>query len=114
MNITLLLQPPAMLYFYFIFKYLYRTLFINPLSSFIILERIVQTVCWFSLNNSETVKAATLAFCSIQLHLIRDVRTKFGIPYSLQSPDIGQNSDGGISDFRIPGQSLTKRNCHNS
>ena len=27
--------------------------------------------CWFSLNNSETVKVVTLAFCSIQLHFIR-------------------------------------------
>ena len=27
---------------------------------------------------------------------------------------MGQNSDGGISDFRISGQSLTKINCHNS
>ena len=36
--------------------------------------------------------------------------------YSLlpQSPDIKQNSDGVISDFRISGQSLVKRNCHNS
>ena len=31
-----------------------------------------------------------------------------------QSPDIGQNSDGGISDFQISGQSLIKENCHNS
>ena len=31
-----------------------------------------------------------------------------------QSLDIGQNSDGGISDFRISGQSLIKENCHNS
>ena len=31
-----------------------------------------------------------------------------------QSPDIGQNSDGDISDFRISGQSLIKENCHNS
>ena len=31
-----------------------------------------------------------------------------------QSPDIGQNSDEGISDFRIPGQSHIKRNSHNS
>ena len=30
-----------------------------------------------------------------------------------QSPDIGQTSDGGISDFRISGQSLIKENCHN-
>ena len=31
-----------------------------------------------------------------------------------QSPDIGQNSHGGISDFRISGQSLKKENCHDS
>ena len=30
------------------------------------------------------------------------------------SPDIGQNSDKGISKFRISGQSLIKVNCHNS
>ena len=29
-----------------------------------------------------------------------------------QSPDIGQNSDGGNSDFQISSQSLIKRNCH--
>ena len=62
----------------------------------------IPPLCWFSLNNSETVKAATLAFCSIQLHLIRDVRAKFGIPYSAQSSDIGHNSDGYFRflDFR--------------
>ena len=32
----------------------------------------------------------------------------------LQSPDIGQNSDGDISDFQISGQSLIKENCLNS
>ena len=31
-----------------------------------------------------------------------------------QSTDIGLNSEGGISDFRISGQSLIKENCHNS
>ena len=31
-----------------------------------------------------------------------------------QSPDIGQNSDGGISDFRISAQSFIKENCYNS
>ena len=31
-----------------------------------------------------------------------------------QSPDIGKNSDEGISDFRISAQSLIKENCHNS
>ena len=35
--------------------------------------------CWFSLNNSETLKAVTLAFCSIQWHFIRDIRSKFHI-----------------------------------
>ena len=34
---------------------------------------------WFFLNNSETVKAATLAFCSIYQHFIRNIRGKFGI-----------------------------------
>ena len=41
--------------------------------------------------------------------------TRVQRPKSLpQSPGIGQNSDGGISDFRISGQSLIKENCHNS
>ena len=31
-----------------------------------------------------------------------------------QSLDIGRNSDGGISDFRISGQSFIKETCHNS
>ena len=52
--------------------------------------------------NSETVKAVTLAFCSI------------GIPNSPKSADIGQNSDGGNSGFRISGQFLINENCHNS
>ena len=64
--------------------------------------------CWFSLNNSETVKAVTLAFCSILQHFVGDIRAKFGIPNLPQSPDNGQNSDGVISDFRNSGQSLTK------
>ena len=40
--------------------------------------------------------------------------SKCGIPYSPHSSDIGQNSDGGISDFFNPGQLLLKGNCHNS
>ena len=64
--------------------------------------------------NSKTVKAVTLDFCSVQLNSIRDIHAKFGIHNLLQSPDIGQNSDGGISDFQISGQSLIKENCHNS
>ena len=31
-----------------------------------------------------------------------------------QSPDIGKNSDGDISDFHITGQSLIDENCYNS
>ena len=31
-----------------------------------------------------------------------------------QSPDIRQNSDGGISNFQISGQSLIKVNCQHS
>ena len=31
-----------------------------------------------------------------------------------KSPDIRQNSDGGISDFQISNQSLIKENCHSS
>ena len=50
----------------------------------------------FSLNNSKTVKAVTLEFCRIQSDCIRDIRAKFGIHNSSHSPDIGQNSDGGI------------------
>ena len=67
-----------------------------------------------TLKNSETVKAVTLVFCSIQWIFIRDIRAKFGIPNLSQSPDIEQNSDGGFSDFFISGQSLTNANCHNS
>ena len=70
--------------------------------------------CWSFLNESETVKAVTLAFCSIQLHFIRNIRDKFGIPNSPQSQYIGQNSDWSISDFQVSGQSLIKENCHNS
>ena len=57
--------------------------------------------CWFSPNNSKTVKFVTVAFCSIQQYFIRNIRTKFGIPNLPQSPDIRKNSDGSISDFRF-------------
>ena len=69
---------------------------------------------WFSLNNSKTVRAVTLEFGSIQQYFIEDIRAKFGIHNLSQSPDTGQNSDGGISDFRISAQSLIKENCYNS
>ena len=51
---------------------------------------------------------------ALPLHFIRNIRAKFGILNSSQSPDIGQNLDGCISNFRISGQSLTKETCHNS
>ena len=37
-----------------------------------------------------------------------------GLNFSSQSPDIGKNSDGGISNFQISGKSFIKENCHNS
>ena len=70
--------------------------------------------CWFSLYNSERVKAVTLAFFRIQRRFSRDILAKFGIPNLPQSPDIVQNSDRGISNFGISGQSLINKNCHNS
>ena len=70
--------------------------------------------CWFSLNNSKIVKAVTLVISSIQQLFIRDILANVGITDLLQSPDIRQNSEGGISDFRISGQSLIYENCHNS
>ena len=47
------------------------------------------------------VKAVTLVFCSIQQNFIREIRAKFGIPNLPQSPDIGQISDEGISEFLV-------------
>ena len=43
----------------------------------------------------------------------RNIRAKFGVLNSPQSPDTGQNSDNSIYDFHISGHSL-KENCHNS
>ena len=60
------------------------------------------------------VKAITLAFYSIQYHFIKNFRAKFGILYSSQFLDIEQDSGGGISNFRISGQSLMKRNSRTS
>ena len=72
--------------------------------------------CWFFLNNSETVKAVALTFCTIQQHFITNIRTKFGIPNLPQPPDIGENSYKGIShsDFRISDQASIKQNCYKS
>ena len=59
------------------------------------------------------VRTVALAFCSIQQHFIRNICAKFGIPNLSQSPDIGQDSDGGISDFWISGQSLINSRTSN-
>ena len=53
-------------------------------------------------------------FAAFSNIFIGDIHAKFGIHNLPQSPDIGQNSDVGISDFRISGLSLIKGNCHNS
>ena len=58
------------------------------------------------------VKFVTPTFCSIHQQFTGDVRVEFGIPQLLQSPDIGQPSDGGISNFRISGEAIIKINCH--
>ena len=65
---------------------------------------VISPLCWFSLNNSEEVKTVAMAFCSTEYYFNRDILAKFGIPHLPQSPDIGQNSGGGI--FDISGQSL--------
>ena len=36
------------------------------------------------------------------------------MPNSPQSSDIRQNTESGISDFKISGQCLKKENCYNS
>ena len=42
--------------------------------------------CWLSFNNSETIKAVNLAFCSIKQFFIREIHVKFRITnfHSLQ------------------------------
>ena len=67
--------------------------------------------CWFSLNNAEEAKAALRR---IQSHFIRDICAIFDIPKLSHLPHIGQNTDGGISDFQNSGQSIIKQNCRNS
>ena len=43
---------------------------------------------------------------------MRNIYATFGNPNLPQCPDIRSNSGEIISDFRIPGQSLIKENCH--
>ena len=73
-----------------------------------------QPLRWISFNKSEAIKSVALAFCSIHQHSIGDIGAKVCIPNLPQPPDIRQNSDEGISDFRNSCQSLKKINCHNS
>ena len=75
---------------------------------------VISSPCWFSLNISKMVEAVILAFWSIQWLFIGDIYAKFWIPNLSQSPDIGQNSDKGIYDFRISGQSFINKNYCNS
>ena len=56
--------------------------------------------------NSEARKVEILAFSSIKGLFVRGIHAKFCIPNLFQSPDIGQNLDCGVSDFRISGQSF--------
>ena len=44
---------------------------------------------------------------------MRDIRAIFSIPNLTESPDINQNSDGGISEFQISAQSLITENQQN-
>ena len=69
--------------------------------------------CWFFFNNSNG-KSCSPGILEHSVTIHRDICAEFGIPNSPQSPDIGQNSDGGISDFWISGQFFVKENCHNS
>ena len=55
-----------------------------------------------------------LSFLVNLVNFHRDICAKFGITNLPQSPDIGQNADGDISDFQISGQSLMNENCHKS
>lgn len=59
--------------------------------------RVVLIFC----NTSEKINTVNLTFCSIYSNFIKDIFVKFSIPYPYQSPYIGRNWDGGISDFQI-------------
>ena len=73
--------------------------------------------CWFSLNDSETVKAVTLpigdfvAFSNISLESYVTNLVSLSL-ISLQI--LGKTHAGGISDFQIYGQPLVKLNCQSS
>ena len=71
------------------------------------------TLIWVG-GNSKTVKAKNWHFPAISRIWLETFVLNFRVSSLFQSPDIGQNSDGDIFDFRISGQSLVKENCHNS
>ena len=61
---------------------------------------------------SERVIVVTLTFAEIKQLFTREKRVKFLTLNKPQSPDIGQNSDGGTCDFHISSQSHINENCH--
>ena len=58
----------------------------------------------FYYTQIRSVLLTTFKLLSIALYLVITLRKS-----AVLSPDIGQNSDGGISDFWISGQSLIKK-----
>ena len=72
----------------------------NLVGAFLPIQPPPRPPCWFSLNSSETVKAIKNYNPDILQHSV--------------TVDIVQNSDRGISDFRISGQSLINKNSLNS
>ena len=72
------------------------------------------SLCWFSLNNSETVKAVTWQFAAFSQILLKTFVPNLVFLTSASRQILGKNSDGGIYDFQKSGQSLIKINCHNS
>ena len=67
-----------------------------------------------SFKNSETVKTATLAFCTIQYYFITIICTKsrFLTLPNLQS--LGKTQMGVFPDFRTYDQFFINKNCRNS
>ena len=65
-------------------------------------------------HNFEYSYTTTLLVFAAFSNILLDICAKFDISNSSQSPDIRQNSDEGISNFGISGQSHIKVNCHNS
>ena len=68
-------------------------------------------ISWY-LRNGESYNPGILHH-PVTFYYKINICDKFSIFNLPQSPDIGQNWDGGISDFRISGQSFINENCHN-